>query len=299
MIERLSPLEMLRWQLDAGADEAIGDAPIDRYRTPARPDAARPNAASPNTASPSTASPSSTRPSAAAAAPRPVPAPAPARKPATLFAAPAAQQADAVVLGAREAADAAANLDELRAALEKFDVCPLKATAMNTVFADGNPQARIMFVGEAPGADEDRQGLPFVGVSGQLLDRMIGWIGLDRTCAYITNMLFWRPPGNRTPTAAEISMCQPFVERHIELVAPKILVFVGGSSAKTLLGTVDGITKMRGKWFDYATPGMNARGEPPIAATPLYHPAYLLRTPAHKREAWRDLLAIKSRLDGA
>ena len=268
---------MLRWQIEAGADEAIGDAPIDRYQAAPRP--------------------TGIAPAATVAVSMPMPAPAPA--PAALFATPAAQQADAVVLSAREAADAAASLDDLRAALEKFDACPLKATAMNTVFADGNPRAKIMFVGEAPGADEDRQGLPFVGVSGQLLDRMIGWIGLDRTSAYITNMLFWRPPGNRTPTAAEISMCQPFVERHIELVAPKILVFVGGSSAKTLLGTADGITKMRGKWFDYATPGMKARGDAPIAASPLYHPAYLLRTPAHKREAWRDLLAIKSRLDGA
>ncbi|MGE0735098.1 MAG: uracil-DNA glycosylase [Alphaproteobacteria bacterium] len=278
----MSPLEMLRWQIDAGADEAIGDAPINRYQSPTARSGSNVPAAT------IAASPPATRPAAA-----------PAPMPAALFAAPAAQQADAVVLSAREAAAAATTLEELRAALEKFDACPLKATAMNTVFADGNPNAGIMFVGEAPGADEDRQGLPFVGVSGQLLDRMIGWIGLDRTSAYITNMLFWRPPGNRTPTAAEISMCQPFVERHIELVAPKLLVFVGGSSAKTLLGTADGITKIRGKWFEYATPGMQTRGDAPIAATPLYHPAYLLRTPAHKREAWRDLLAIKSRLDGA
>jgi uracil-DNA glycosylase len=162
------------------------------------------------------------------------------------------------------------------------------------VFADGNPEARVMFVGEAPGADEDRQGLPFVGVSGQLLDRMLASIGLDRaTGFYITNIVFWRPPGNRTPTTNEIAVCLPFLERHIELVAPKVLVCLGGPSAKTLLGRAEGITRLRGQWHSYASPRMAA----PIDAMAVFHPAYLLRSPAHKREAWRDLLEIRDRLN--
>ncbi len=151
-----------------------------------------------------------------------------------------------------------------------------------------------MFVGEAPGADEDRQGLPFVGVSGQLLDRMTATIGLDRNSAYITNILPWRPPGNRPPQAAEIAACLPFIERHIEIVDPEILVLVGGTSAKTLLARNEGIMKLRGRWFSYSTPGLHR----PVAAIATFHPAYLLRSPGQKREAWRDLLAIKERLDG-
>ena len=160
------------------------------------------------------------------------------------------------------------------------------------VFGVGNPNADLMFVGEAPGADEDRQGKPFVGVSGQLLDRMLAWIGLDRTTAYITNILFWRPPGNRPPTTAEIAACLPFVERHIELVAPEILVLVGGASAKALLNTQEGIIKLRGRWFEFQRPGLPR----PIPAIATFHPAYLLRTPGQKREAWKDLLAIKRRM---
>jgi DNA polymerase len=154
-----------------------------------------------------------------------------------------------------------------------------------------------MFIGEAPGADEDRIGRPFVGVSGQLLDRMIAAIGLSRLIhAYITNILFWRPPGNREPSSEEIALCLPFVMRHIELVRPKVLVFLGGPSAKTLLGRAEGITRLRGRWQDFRTQGMLERGEPPIAAMAMFHPAYLLRTPGAKREAWRDLVAIKARL---
>ena len=149
-----------------------------------------------------------------------------------------------------------------------------------------------MVIGEAPGADEDRAGKPFVGVSGQLLDRMLGWIGLDRNKAYITNVLFWRPPGNRQPTPAEISACLPFVERHIELVSPDVLLLVGGASAKTLLARSEGITKLRGRWFQYESAGMSR----PIPALPTYHPAFLLRQPAQKREAWRDLLLLSERL---
>ena len=149
-------------------------------------------------------------------------------------------------------------------------------------------------VGEAPGAEEDRQGLPFVGASGRLLDRMLACIGLDRTSVYITNILPWRPPGNRQPNAAEIAACLPFAERHVALVHPKVLVLAGGTSAKTILGTTEGITRLRGRWIDHTIPGMAA----PVPTIAIYHPAYLLRQPAQKRDAWRDLLAIKSRLEG-
>ena len=185
-------------------------------------------------------------------------------------------------------------MPELEAAVRSFTGCALKATATNTVFADGNPQAEIMFVGEAPGADEDRQGKPFVGVSGQLLDRMLAWINLDRSKVYITNILFWRPPGNRQPTGAEIASCVPFVERHIALVKPKVLVLLGGTSAKTLLGTTEGILRLRGKWRELALPGLAA----PVPTMPTLHPAYLLRTPSAKKDSWRDLLAVKRKIEG-
>jgi len=161
------------------------------------------------------------------------------------------------------------------------------------VFADGNPEARLMIVGEAPGGEEDRQGLPFVGPAGRLLDRMLASIGLDRTTAYITNIVYWRPPGNRNPTSAEIVACLPFLERHIELVQPKVLVLAGGVSAKALLNVTEGIMRLRGRWFTYQTPNL-AR---PIPTRAIFHPAYLLRTQAAKREAWRDLIEIKKRLN--
>ena len=160
------------------------------------------------------------------------------------------------------------------------------------VFADGNPEADIMLVGEAPGRDEDIQGLPFVGRSGQLLDRMLAAIGLDRTNVYITNVLPWRPPGNRQPTPVEQTMCAPFIEKHIELVAPKYLMLVGGVSAKQMLGTSSGIMKLRGKW------GSVTAGDLTIPALPIFHPAYLLRQPAQKRLAWRDLLDFKTKVEG-
>ncbi|HEY4164399.1 MAG TPA: uracil-DNA glycosylase [Dongiaceae bacterium] len=198
----------------------------------------------------------------------------------------------AAIENARDSARQAADLEALRGALARFDGISLRKTATNLVFADGNPQAKVMLVGEAPGADEDRQGLPFVGVSGQLLDRMMAATGLDRTTFYITNVCFWRPPGNRKPTEAELAAQQPFVIRHIELVRPKLLVLVGGSSAQMLLGTTEGITRLRGRWFEYRSDGL----ERPIPAIPIFHPAYLLRQPELKREAWRDLLKLRARL---
>jgi uracil-DNA glycosylase family 4 len=197
---------------------------------------------------------------------------------------------DAAAMAAREAAKSAQTLDELRAILEKFDGCALKATATRLVFADGNPQAKLMLVGEAPGRDEDIEGLPFVGRSGKLLDRMLAAIGLDRSSVYIANIVPWRPPGNRTPTPQESAICLPFILRQIELVDPDILVCLGGPSAQTLLGIKDGITKIRGRWFTFDT------GKREIRALATFHPAFLLRSPLQKRFAWRDFLAIKKAL---
>jgi DNA polymerase len=195
---------------------------------------------------------------------------------------------------AREIAASCATIDELVAAIGAFDGCALKETATNTVIFDGNPKARILVIGEAPGAEEDRRGLPFVGPAGRLLDRMLAAIGLDRETVCIANVLFWRPPGNRTPTADELATCLPFVQRLIELIAPEVLVLVGGSPAKALLGRSEGITRLRGAWLDYHSPGLAA----PIPTMATYHSAYLLRLPIKKREAWRDLLAIKAKLAG-
>ncbi|MBI1262626.1 MAG: uracil-DNA glycosylase [Rhizobiales bacterium] len=191
---------------------------------------------------------------------------------------------------ARHIAQACQTLDELRAALDKFDGCSLKHTAKNLVFADGNPAARIMLIGEAPGREEDLQGKPFVGPAGQLLDRMLAAIGLDRRHVYIANTLPWRPPGNRTPTPAEIILCQPFLQRQIELVDPAILVCLGGVAAKQMLQTELGIMKLRGRWMSYALNGRE------VSVLPLFHPAYLLRQPAQKKLAWHDLQALRARL---
>jgi DNA polymerase len=265
---------LLAWQAAAGADEAISEAPVDRYKAAAgAPPPTKPLAAP--------AAPIAKPAAAEPAAPRVAAKPAPASIPLT----PAA-------VSARDLAGAAKSLEELVEALAAFDGCALKKTATNLVFADGNPKARIMFVGEAPGADEDRAGKPFVGVSGQLLDRMLGWIGLNRTKFYITNIVFWRPPGNRPPTSDEVAACLPFVARHIELVAPAILVPVGGPATEALLRRGEGISKSHGRWYDYQTPGLGA----PIPAMPMFHPAFLLRSPAQKRAAWRDLLNLEQKL---
>jgi DNA polymerase len=202
----------------------------------------------------------------------------------------AAVPGDAAVGAAREAARSAATLDDLRSALAAFDGCNLRTTAKRLVFADGNPQARLMLIGEAPGREEDEQGLPFVGRSGRLLDRMLAAIGLDRSAVYIANVVPWRPPGNRTPTPQETEICKPFIARQIELVDPDVLVFLGGAAAAALTGTSEGILRLRGRWMRYET------GHRGIAAMPTLHPAYLLRQPIHKRLAWRDLLEIRQAL---
>ncbi len=247
-------LAALGWQVEAGADEPIVDAPVNRYELSVE-----------------------------------APKPAAARPVSQAVVAPLAV-ADPVDL-ARAAANAARSLEDLRAAIVGFDHCDLKKGARNTVFADGNPAARVLILGEAPGADEDREGRPFVGRAGQLLDKMFAAIGLSRTspdaatALYITNVLPWRPPGNRDPEPVEIAMMLPFVERHIALVDPAVIVVVGNTPLFALTGT-KGILRARGNWT-------MALGKPVL---PMTHPAYLLRNPAAKREAWADLLSLKARL---
>jgi DNA polymerase len=261
-----SARDLLDFYLEAGVDALVGEAPVDRFApettaTPTR--APQPASLPPDLEIKGRASP------------------------------PAAPIApDEAAMAARAAAKTAETLDQLRAILEKFDGCALKATATQLVFADGNPQARVMFVGEAPGRDEDIEGLPFVGRSGKLLDRMLAAIGLNRTSVYIANIVPWRPPGNRTPTPQESAICLPFIRRQIELADPDILVCLGGPSAQTLLGIKEGITKTRGRWFTFNT------GKREIRALPTFHPAFLLRSPLQKRFAWRDFLAIKKALAG-
>lgn len=206
-----------------------------------------------------------------------------------------AMRTGGAVARAEAAAAAARTLAELRAALAEFDGCALKETATNLVFADGDPSAPVMIVGEGPGAEEDREGLPFVGPSGRLLDRMLASIGLSRRdgTVYITNVLPWRPPGNRSPTDGEIAVCLPFLRRHIALAQPKILVLAGGVPARALLGAREGITRLRGRWRLLDIPPLAA----PIPTLPTLHPAYLLRNPGAKREAWADLILLRRRLD--
>jgi DNA polymerase len=280
---RIGLRELLAFYADSGVDEPLNDEPVDRLAKPAAPPA---NATHFNPAPPQPGATQGREPAPRSPAPPKPAAPRPAA-PAQALAVP--DQAQAAL--ARDLARNAATLAELREALASFDGCNLKFTAKNLAFADGNPDADLMLVGEAPGRDEDIQGLPFVGRSGQLLDRMLAAIGLDRSSAYIANVIPWRPPGNRTPTPHETEICRPFIERQIELVNPKVLVNLGGPSAKTLLNTTEGILRLRGNWREHVT----ASGIV-IPAMPTLHPAYLLRTPAHKRLAWRDFLEVKMKL---
>ncbi|MCH8685618.1 uracil-DNA glycosylase [Pedomonas mirosovicensis] len=207
--------------------------------------------------------------------------------------APASISVSEAAAEAARLAEGAKTLDELIAAIEGFEGSPVKATANRTVIFDGNPDSGVMIIGEAPGAEEDRQGKPFVGAAGRLLDQMLAAIGLDRDHAYITNVFFWRPPGNRTPTPQEIALCQPFVRRHVELVRPKAILAMGGTSAKSLFDTDTGITRLRGQWKDVAY------GTVTVPTLASFHPAYLLRQPAQKRLSWEDLLAFKARVESA
>jgi uracil-DNA glycosylase len=255
--------ELLAFYLEAGVDCALMDEPVNRVSDDSAA-ASRDQLQSPAVRT------------------------APAARPVTVG--DAAPAPGIAIQSAREGARTAPSLEVLRAMLEQFDGCALKSTATRLVFADGNPLARIMFVGEAPGREEDIEGLPFVGRSGQLLNRMIAAIGLDRTKAYIANVIPWRPPGNRTPTPQETQICLPFIQRQIELVNPDVLVTLGNPSTQTLLSTREGIMKTRGRWFDYDT------GTRKIKAMATFHPAYLLRSPSYKRLAWQDLRAIAKAL---
>ncbi len=280
-------LDLLSFYRDAGAEALLGEAPVDRMADDVAAPALR-AVASPlvGEAAAKRREESEASPLLQSSSPPSLPhkgggnSPAPAAPP----------PPEVAAMAAREAAAAAKTLDELRALLDSFQGCGLRGTATQLVFADGNPQGRIMFVGEAPGYEEDMTGKPFVGRSGKLLDRMMEAIGLDRTKAYIANVVPWRPPGNRTPTPQETATCLPFIRRQIELADPDVLVCLGGPAAQTLLGIKDGITRMRGRWFPY---DMGTRD---IRAIATLHPAYLLRQPLQKRLAWRDFLAIKKAL---
>jgi DNA polymerase len=269
--------EALVWQLEAGIDECIGEIPVDRFSV----DAEKPSAVG---SSSSKISELNTKVDVVSVSGNEIKRSARPQIKSTHL--------KNQFQSAGDLASACSTLEELEVAVRAFEGCTLKKTATNTVFADGNPQARIMFVGEAPGADEDRQGKPFVGASGKLFDKMVNSIGLDRNSLYITNILFWRPPGNRNPASNEIAVCLPFLERHIELVSPDILVPLGGPATKTILGVQEGITRLRGQWHPYQSKNLLT----PIATIPLFHPAYLLRSPGHKGKTWQDLISIKDKL---
>jgi uracil-DNA glycosylase len=273
--------ELIAFYLDAGVDALLGEEPVNRMADDTA--AARVGAA---------ASDAPDKPARRVRSESPLPTGSSQAAPQRPGLAAAPASPDAAVMAAREAVRNATTLEELRALLADFEGCALRATATQLVFADGNPQSRVMFIGEAPGYDEDIVGRPFVGRSGKLLDRMMAAIGLDRTSSYIANVVPWRPPGNRTPTPQETAICLPFIRRQIELADPDILVCLGGPAMQTLLGIKDGITRSRGRWLSYDT------GRREIRALATFHPAFLLRSPLQKRFAWRDFLAIKKALAG-
>jgi uracil-DNA glycosylase len=266
---------ILAFYREAGIDVCLSEFPLDRFAESRREaEARRPAPVEP------------AEPVAARPAERPRPQQPPPPEPALTV------PSEAAVMAAREAARSAESLEALRATLESFEGCNLRFTATRLVFADGNAAGRVMLVGEAPGRDEDAQGLPFVGRSGQLLDRMLAAVGLDRTQVYIANVIPWRPPGNRTPTPLETEICRPFIERQIALADPDYLVTLGGPATSQLLGTKVGITKVRGQWRSYDTGTRQIRG------MAMLHPAGLLRNPGMKRLAWRDMLTLKAALEG-
>jgi uracil-DNA glycosylase len=256
----MDALTALRLQIEWGADEALEDLPQDRFAAP--PPRARP----------------------AVAPPAPI-------RPAPV--APAAPMRATPVHLAEQVARAAETVDALRTALAGFEGCALRQTATNLVFADGNPAAGLVFIGEAPGAEEDREGRPFCGPSGRFLDRMLASIGLDRSQYLITNIIPWRPPGNRNPTDTEVLVCLPFLLRHLALLRPRRVVLLGKMAAGALTGSTQGIRRLRGTWMTVTVPGLPA----PVPALPMLHPAYLLRTPGAKRDAWADMIALRRALE--
>jgi len=259
----------LRWWTNAGVVRADGDAPHNRFTEEARSQVER-----------------SEIPSANPVAPQAGTAGLPIDPPSGKYAAP-----PGLDVGHYAMASSSPDLSTLRANLEQFNGCSLKTMASQLVFSDGVPGSRVMLVGEAPGGEEDRVGRPFVGRAGQLLDRMLNAIGLDRDHVYIANVVPWRPPGNRTPTLQETQACLPFIRRQIELAAPEVLVCLGASAAQTLLGIREGITRTRGNWFTYVCDNGHS-----IRTIAMLHPAYLLRQPGQKRKAWSDLRALASAL---
>ncbi len=269
---------LLAFYAEAGVDAALSEEPVDRFALSRDQSEARRHAAA--------------AAEARAAEPPPPVARSERETPPQMPSIAPTAPSEGVVMAARQAAATAETLETLRATLAGFEGCNLRLTATNLVFSDGNAEARVMFVGEAPGFEEDIQGLPFVGRSGQLLDRKMAAIGLDRTSAYIANVIPWRPPGNRDPTPQETEICRPFIDRQIALVDPDFLVLLGKVSAQQLLKTNVAITRLRGQWRPYHT------GSREIRALATFHPAYLLRTPAQKRYAWRDFLMLKTALDG-
>ena len=284
--------ELLAFYRDAGVDALLVEEPVDRFADEPGAKASAADARADGNVVRTGGNPVDARSD-----------PVPERQPLNLTAAPPADEAasralpvpqapDVAIMAARDAAKSAGSLDELRTLLEAFEGCMLRATATQLVFAAGTPKSRVMFVGEAPGRDEDLSGVPFVGRSGQLLDRMMAAIGLDRSSAYIANVVPWRPPGNRTPTPQETAICLPFIRRQIELADPDFLVCLGQPATQTLLGTREGISRTRGRWFKFDT------GSREIRALPTYHPAFLLRSPLQKRLVWRDFLSLKKALSG-
>lgn len=257
----LSSFNLLRWYLAAGVDELAGSAPLNRFVEQTLPEIK----ADTPVAAPSLNTPSSRL-----------------------------KNPDQIREEAEAIARSCTTLAELEAAVRAFEGCALKNTATNTVFSDGDPTSRLMFIGDAPGGEEDRHGKPFVGESGQLLDKILAAIGCDRQQVYLTNILFWRPPGNQKPTPQQTMACLPFVKRHIELVRPKLLVFLGGTPASLLMDTTQGITRLRGKWTSYS---YGPAAQDSVPAMPTYHPANLLQQPHFKGGAWRDFLEIRARLE--
>lgn len=288
---RKEAMALLKWQIEAGADEAIGDSPINRFLRPHQAPSQAPSRDYPQDPARDSSQDSSRALPERRTSPSTGLRGAQVETPATR---PPLSLADGE--SARSAHALAATCDSLAAlndAIEAFEGCPLKPTATRTVFIDGHPEARLLLIGEAPGAEEDRQGRPFVGAAGQLLDRMLDAIGLDRRQVLITNTVFWRPPGNRTPTPQETATCLPFLERLVTLVEPQVIGLLGGSAAKTILETEEGIMKLRGRWHERRWPGLSH----PLPVLPMFHPAFLLRSPAQKRAAWADLLRIREKLD--
>ena len=288
----------LAWLVEAGADEAIGEEPVDRFaKKRPLPSPLEGRGSQGRSGGPSD-DPSGVRQRVSdgeqkgGTAQTNTSPPARSSPPAmnTLPLKGGGKEDGDFIATAQELARSATNLAELKAALEGFEGCALKRTATNTVFADGNPASRIIFIGEAPGRDEDRQGLPFVGRAGKLLDKMMAAIHLDRSSAYITNVLNWRPPENRDPSPEEAAMCLPFLRRHIELVNPGLIILLGAVAARHVMGFSEGIMKLRGRWLEYRV------GEIMVPVLPTLHPAYLLRQPAHKKLAWRDLQAAEQKL---